>query len=213
MKKMKSLLIILACSSAILLSGQNVPSGMTSSEWARQNQDKFKYSPPTEAVQPQNRGSSLNQMKDGFTYTYIGFFDGLDGPYYWTNPPCYTGQEAAALLFGGVPSDYAISTNSSTDPSTITFTAWMVTWGIPGWAEYAQDYKLDIGNVGYDDPGVTGSATSAYIWDNPPPPGSSINYVWRVSGGAPEVPVSNWALYLGILLMVTFVVIRFRRMV
>jgi hypothetical protein len=29
----------------------------------------------------------------------------------------------------------------------------------------------------------------------------------------PEVPVSNWALYLGILLMVTFVVIRFRRMV
>jgi hypothetical protein len=29
----------------------------------------------------------------------------------------------------------------------------------------------------------------------------------------PEVPVSNWALYLGILLMVTFVVIRFRRMI
>ena len=29
----------------------------------------------------------------------------------------------------------------------------------------------------------------------------------------PEVPVSNWALYLGILLMITFVVIRFRRMI
>lgn len=29
----------------------------------------------------------------------------------------------------------------------------------------------------------------------------------------PPVPVSNWALYLGILLMVTFVVIRFRRMI
>lgn len=29
----------------------------------------------------------------------------------------------------------------------------------------------------------------------------------------PEVPVSNWALYLGILLMVSFVVIRFRRMI
>jgi len=28
----------------------------------------------------------------------------------------------------------------------------------------------------------------------------------------PEIPVSNWALYLGILLMITFVVIRFRRM-
>lgn len=29
----------------------------------------------------------------------------------------------------------------------------------------------------------------------------------------PSVPVSNWALYLGILLMITFVVIRFRRMI
>ena len=29
----------------------------------------------------------------------------------------------------------------------------------------------------------------------------------------PEVPVSNWALYLGILLMITFVVVRFRRMI
>jgi hypothetical protein len=29
----------------------------------------------------------------------------------------------------------------------------------------------------------------------------------------PPVPVSNWALYLGILLMITFVVIRFRRMI
>ncbi|MBE0663611.1 MAG: choice-of-anchor L domain-containing protein [Bacteroidales bacterium] len=29
----------------------------------------------------------------------------------------------------------------------------------------------------------------------------------------PEVPISNWALYLGIFLMITFVVIRFRRMI
>jgi len=28
----------------------------------------------------------------------------------------------------------------------------------------------------------------------------------------PAVPISNWALYLGILLMLTFVVIRFKRM-
>lgn len=212
MKKIKNLLLILACSSTVLLTGQNVPSGISSSEWARRNSDKVLNAPPHEAVQPQNRGSSVNQMRNGFTFTYVGFFDGLDGPGWWENPPCYTGQEAAALIFGGVPGDYAISTNSSTDPNTITFTAWMVTWGIEGWVEYAQDYKLDIGNVGYNDPGGDGSATSAYVWDWPPPPGSSINYVWRVSGGAPEVPVSNWALYLGILLMITFVVIRFRRM-
>jgi hypothetical protein len=30
---------------------------------------------------------------------------------------------------------------------------------------------------------------------------------------APPVPVSNWALYIGILLMLTFIVIRFRRMI
>lgn len=29
----------------------------------------------------------------------------------------------------------------------------------------------------------------------------------------PEIPISNWALYLGIFLMITFVVIRFRRMI
>lgn len=32
-------------------------------------------------------------------------------------------------------------------------------------------------------------------------------------GGEPSVPISNWALYLGILFMVSFVVIRFRRMI
>jgi hypothetical protein len=32
-------------------------------------------------------------------------------------------------------------------------------------------------------------------------------------GPPPEVPVSNWALYLGILLMITFVVFRFRKMI
>lgn len=34
-----------------------------------------------------------------------------------------------------------------------------------------------------------------------------------LSNQIPPVPLSNWALYLGILLMVTFVVIRFRRMI
>ena len=154
-------------------------------------------------------GNSPKKLLNGVTYTYVGSFDGLNGPYYGTNPPCYTGQEAAALLFGGNPSDYVTSTNpSTTDPNTITFTAWMVTWGISGWAEYAQDYKVDVLPVGYDDPSGVGTATSAYVWDNPPPPGSSITYVWRAA--QQSIPISNWAIILGVLLIGTFIVVRYR---
>lgn len=40
---------------------------------------------------------------------------------------------------------------------------------------------------------------------------NNLNY--SCSGFVPPVPVSNWALYVGILLILTFVVIRFRRMI
>lgn len=39
------------------------------------------------------------------------------------------------------------------------------------------------------------------------------NMNYSCSGFVPPVPVSNWALYVGILLILTFVVIRFRRMI
>lgn len=172
------------------------------------NQPLWDYSSIQEEVVTGDTGKELLK---GFAYTYVGYFDGLTGPNFWDNPPCYTGQEAAALIFGGVPDDYAISTNTNiTDPNTITFTAWMVTWGIAGWAEHRQNHKHDIGNVGYYDPGGCGTATSAYIWDNPPPPGSSINYVWRVEA-IQNVPVSNWALFTGLSLILLFAVIRLKR--
>jgi hypothetical protein len=151
--------------------------------------------------------NSDKQLLNGVTYTYVGSFDGLSGPNWSTNPPCYTGREAAALLFGGVPGDYAISINSnSTDPNTITFTAMMVSYGGPGWFEYPQDYKVDVPPVGYADPGGGGTATSAYVWDWPY--NQSINYVWRIN---PPVPISDWALGLGILLIMAATLIRFRR--
>lgn len=156
-------------------------------------------------------GNSPKKLMNGVTYTYVGLFDGLDGPNNGTNPPCYTGQEAAALLFGGSPTDYVTSTNpSTTDPNTITFTAWMVTWGVGGWAEYAQDYKVDVLPLGYSLPSGSGNATSAYVWDNPPPPGSSITHVWRVVAPA-QIPISNWAIFFGIFLIGLFVIFRFRR--
>ena len=87
-------------------------------------------------------------------------------------------SEAAALLYGGNASDYV----TSTDPNSINNLAWVSTWGGPC-AQHSQDYKLDEGNPGYNDPdpGV-GLAASAYVQDHCYE-ASHINYVWRVNGG------------------------------
>ncbi len=56
---------------------------------------------------------------------FVGSYAVYDGPVWSTNPPVYSAQEAAALLFGGTPSDYAISIDPSLDPSTITHSGWL----------------------------------------------------------------------------------------
>jgi hypothetical protein len=145
------------------------------------------------------------KLMNGFTYTYVGSFCVCDGPSWPTNPPCYTGQEAAALLFGGVPTDYVISTNpNTTDPNTITFTAMVSSWGGPAFQEVPQDYKLDVPPAGYAVPGGYNTATSAYVNDW----SGYTNYVWRIDR---EVPVSDWAIGIGVLLILAAAVIRIRR--
>lgn len=59
---------------------------------------------------------------------YVGSWQVDQGPYWPTVPPAYTGQEAAALLFGGSPGNYLISTVSN-DPTMINFSNWVSTWG------------------------------------------------------------------------------------
>lgn len=62
------------------------------------------------------------------TYTYIGSFNVYDGPTYsWdVEPPsAFSAQQTAALIFGGIYSDYAISVDDSRNPLTITRTAWL----------------------------------------------------------------------------------------
>ena len=61
-------------------------------------------------------------------YQYVGSWQVDDGPNWTTVPEAYTGQEAAALLFGGSASDYAISTISSL-VADIDNLAWISTWG------------------------------------------------------------------------------------
>ncbi|RJG04888.1 PEP-CTERM sorting domain-containing protein [Noviherbaspirillum cavernae] len=112
------------------------------------------------------------------TYTYVGswFVDEGDS---WsaTNglgqyiTPVLSGVEAAAYIFGGSASDYAISTVSS-NVADINFKAWMDGWGDSntyGWngTPAAQDLHIDVGGDGlYASPGGAGSAYSAYVNDH-----------------------------------------------
>jgi hypothetical protein len=151
------------------------------------------------------KGTSNKLFSPGTTYTYVGHFNCFSGVYWVNNPPCYTGQEAAALLFGGNPEDYVTSTNpSETDPSTITFTCWCCGYAT-GPVIKPQDFKVDLPPAGYADPGGDDSAISAYVSDFPV---SGDTYVWKVSK---SVPVSKWAIVLGFSLIGLFVAVRFYR--
>lgn len=124
------------------------------------------------------------------SYQYVGSFIVDSGPLWTTNPPVYSAQEAAALLFGGSASSYAISTNSSTtDPSTITHTGNYDGWGEPC-SVFAESYKLDVAPAGYQFPGGLNTSWSAYVNDHNC---AQVNYVWRVVPTA--VPtLSEWAM-------------------
>lgn len=116
-------------------------------------------------------------------YTFVGFWNVNDGP--WWSPvtqPILTGQQAAALLFGGNASDYAISTNGA-DIGSINFSTWVSAYGQGHSGDIvAQDYYSDANNNGlYDDMGDT----SAYIGDWCYG-GNCINYAFRITEEVPE---------------------------
>ncbi len=115
-------------------------------------------------------------------WVFVGSWSVGDGPVWTDNPPVYSGQEAAALLFGGVAADYAISTLGN-DPNLINFQAQVDGWAdttflFNGGATVAQNYSLDTGGGGYDsNPGFQ-SAYSAYVRDH---------------SGAGDQNTRNWA--------------------
>ena len=96
---------------------------------------------------------------------YVGSWEVDDGPS-WTNvPAAYTGQEAAALLFGGSPTDYVISTIDSVI-TNIDNLAWVSTWGgacggsFPCGTKVAENFKTSTAGL-YQKSGDT----SAYVND------------------------------------------------
>lgn len=106
--------------------------------------------------------------------TYVGNWQVDEGPNWSGSPPngplAYTGQEAAALLFGGVASDYVISTVDS-NPANIDYQAWYSIIGVSGGTKFAYNYASKyLGSFygptsGYTFGDIKGAA-SAYVWDN-----------------------------------------------
>jgi len=133
-------------------------------------------------------------FSDATVFIFVGAFYVGDGPCWDTVPPCYTAKEAAALLFGGAVSDYAISINSSTtDPLTITHTAYVDGYGNTTYLNTpaSEDFKQ---NSNYYYP-----AFSAFVHDHSD--GSFFNcyntgsfrrnYVWRKTNTPPTVICSG----------------------
>jgi len=139
-------------------------------------------------------------------YTYVGSWHVGDGPVYYSNPPVYNGLEVAALLFGGLSSDYAISTNG-TNPNLINFKNYMDGWGDGRYlyggsaGPAAQNYSLDSGAPGYNSyPSFSAYVldhTCSYRYSNPNltcgGDDLNINYAFRVS----QVPEPATLLLVG----------------
>lgn len=86
-----------------------------------------------------------NMAVAGPTYTFVGQWQVDQGPHWGNAAAAYTGQEAAALLFGGDAGSYAISTMGSA-ATDIDFMAWVSTYGgacngaYPCGTKVAQDF-------------------------------------------------------------------------
>jgi hypothetical protein len=105
------------------------------------------------------------------TPVFVGSWEVDQGPYWGSEPLAYTGQEAAALLFGGTASEYVISTVDNI-PADINNEAWYSILGY-GSGQFAQNYVasgsdqccgLYYSGGGYN--GNANEAASAYVWDN-----------------------------------------------
>lgn len=138
---------------------------------------------------------------------FVGAWQVDQGPSWGSQPLAYTGQEAAALLFGGNAADYSISTNGQ-NAGDVNYSAWYSVIGVGGGYVFAQDYSKNTGGkyydagVGYDCCGLDyrdTNAASAYVADNATGP-EFTNYAFRDDGLGPVGAVpepATWALMIG----------------
>jgi hypothetical protein len=136
------------------------------------------------------------------TPMFAGEWNLYSHPYWQDNPPpaVLSGQQAAAILFGGSASDYLIST-AGIDAADINGMAWYDHYGYRNsQAQHPQDYYADRnGNGLYDRSGDS----SAMVMDHPytgQSPYPFVNYAFRVQADAamPE-PLSVGLMGAGLL--------------
>lgn len=139
-------------------------------------------------------------------YVYVGNWEVNSGPGWGTQPLSYTGQAAAALLFGGNAEDYAIST-LGTDAGLINDSAWYSVLGVSGSNNggflFADDYVSSASSqaAGYyysgngDYPFSATDAASAFVADNAA--SGNINYAFRFVADTSEVPEPGTIVLLG----------------
>lgn len=139
-------------------------------------------------------------------YTYVGSWQVHDGPSWTDMPAAYTGRQAAALLFGGSPSDYAIST-VGTDPALVDHFAWYSVLGYYGYnnggidlpEDYVSLFSTQASGLYYsgNSYNTDGSdAASAYVADNAGD--GNRNYAFRITNDIPE-PGSLLLVSLGLM--------------
>ncbi len=131
---------------------------------------------------------SVSSAQAGFIFVGDWLVD--DGPAWRDEPATLTGQETAALLFGGNPLDYVISTMGM-DPLLIDFSNWIDQFAV-GPSIVAQDYVNDDGDGQYN----AENDTSAYVGGDRCElfyPGTCQNLAFRV----PE-PATSLLLGLGL---------------
>jgi len=135
---------------------------------------------------------------------FVGSWTPYDSPVSWASQPpngplAYTGQEAAALLFGGNASDYVIST-ADNQVANINHLSWYDVIGVGG-NQFAENYTNKyLGQFygptsGYNCCGgayAGVNAASAYIHDNGV---TGRNYAFRDDGGAVPEP-ATWGLMI-----------------
>jgi hypothetical protein len=120
-------------------------------------------------------------------FVYVGSWNVNQGPAWAGTPPngplAYTGLEAAALLFGGNPTDYAISTVQD----AVNHLAWYDQIGV-GQGTFAEGYSNKYLGQYYGPTSGYGStygqvAASAYVRDNT---SGLTNYAFRITAAVPE---------------------------
>jgi hypothetical protein len=154
-------------------------------------------------------GTASQALAITVKYSFVGSWQPytVSAPLYddglGNGPLAYTAQEAAALLFGGLPSDYVIST-AGIAPSTINHTAWYDVVGF-GATELPDNYfnkylglyygpVVDFDYLGAGD--FPSSAASAFVRNNYV---FGVNYAFRANAvSAVPVPAAGLLLVTAI---------------